>query len=93
MKKLYRFLADWGRNGILDSLFIAEEEHVKSVIGKRVYFGEVLGKHSEVQGILTDRDFSVVSEDQNLIVELLVIFQKPTLCGYNPLHYISGQDE
>ena len=93
MKKLYKFIYDYGRHGMLHGLFIADEESVKQAVGKHVYFGEVLGKHSEVQGDLTERDFLIQSEDQELIQKLLDVFEKPTLCGYNPLHYISGEEE
>jgi hypothetical protein len=37
--------------GALSGIFVAEEEAVEALIasGKEVYFGEVLGKHSEKQ--------------------------------------------
>lgn len=87
MEKLYKFL--WGgRDGDVESLFIANEEKINNSIGKRVYFGEILGKHSEVEGILERNDLSIISSDKEFIELTKKTFGKTTLCGYNPLDYI-----
>lgn len=92
MKKLYKFEWDCGRMGEIEGLFIAEETEVNKSIGSYVYFGEILGKHSEVSGPLEEKDFTAISEDQDLIDQLSSIFTHSSLCGYNPLDYIN-EDE
>lgn len=91
MLKLYEFFWDCGRQGDIVGLFIATEEQVKNAIGKRVYFGEVLGKHSEIYGILEERDLFVVSDDQEKI-EWLGRILGSSVSGFNPLEYISHED-
>jgi hypothetical protein len=86
MLKLYSFYWDCGRCGNLEGLFIAEESEVDKILGKKVYFGEVLGKHSEVSGIIDDGDITIVSEDQEK-VEWLENLLGSSVSGYNPLDY------
>ncbi|ADQ53308.1 hypothetical protein 65p300 [Aeromonas phage 65] len=50
MLKLYRFYWDAGRGGSVEGLFVEDSEVVEKYIGSDVYFGEILGKHSEVEG-------------------------------------------
>jgi len=88
MLKLYSFYWDCGRNGGVEGLFIADSELVESMIGKRVYFGEILGKHSEVYGDLETKDLTVLSEDEEKIKWLKELFQSVSISGYNPLNYI-----
>ena len=52
MLKLYSFHWDCGRSGALDGLFVAAEDQVESVIGKRLYFGEVLGSTLKLKEFL-----------------------------------------
>ena len=49
MKAIYKFEADFGRYGVLRGLFLADKSEVKYLIGKELYFYEVLGKHSEIR--------------------------------------------
>ena len=54
-----------------------------------MYFGEILGKHSEIYGKLEKYEIAEISEDQKLIQKLEKIFNdQEALCGYNPLDYI-----
>lgn len=86
MKKLYSFYWDCGRAGGLQGLFVAEESEVNKIMGKEVYFGEVLGKYSEVYGTVDEGDIEVVSDDQEKI-EWLVSILGTDISGYNPLNY------
>lgn len=88
MKKLYSFFWDCGRMGSVEGLFIADEEKVDELMGHRIYFGEILGKHSEIYGNLDDEDISVLSEDQEKIEWLEGIMCSKTISGYNPLDYV-----
>jgi len=46
---LYKWSCDYGRMGCVEGLFAATQEQVDNLSGKTVYFGEILGKHSEVK--------------------------------------------
>jgi len=86
MKKLYSYYIDYGRSGNLEGLFIAEESELKKILGKEIYFGEILGKHSEVTYTFDESDFNVLSEDQYKI-EWLESLLGSSVSGYNPLDY------
>jgi len=83
MKSIFKFHAECGRQGTLHGLFIAEKSHVGKLIESKieVYFGEVLGKHSEIFGEMSDSDIEFVTDDQ-LSVQVV---EKHNLCfGFNP---------
>jgi hypothetical protein len=92
MLKLYSFHWDCGRSGDLDGLFVAEEDQVESAIGKRLYFGEVLGKHSDVEGILEASDLEEVSSEQDKITWLVDLLGT-SISGFNPLEALAEEEE
>ena len=51
-KVLVHFEWDCGRQGMVDGLFVTTQEKIDAAIGTEVYFGEILGKHSEIFGKL-----------------------------------------
>jgi hypothetical protein len=82
-KGIYRLNFDCGRQGSLRGIFIADKEHVKVLIENKieVYWGEVLGKHSEVYGPMDDGELTLVSDN----VEAIKIIEELGLeNGYNP---------
>lgn len=89
---LWKFKWDCGRQGYLKGLFIAPKSEVESIIGKEIYFGEVLGKHSEIFGELEDSDLEQVDASDALIEELEKLFGA-TVSGYNPLNYLPEDEE
>lgn len=92
MKKLYKFSQDW-TYGKIEGIFIADSDQVKSIIGKEIYFGEVLGKYSECSSTLEKKDFKIISSDPKVIKFFEEKIEKKLECfGYNPLDYIS-EDE
>lgn len=93
MKVLCRFYWDCGRQGDLDGLFTTTTEEVSKVVGKEVYFGEVLGKHSEVFGTIGPDDIEVLSKDQDFINKFEDIMGSGTISGYNPLDYYEEEDD
>lgn len=97
MKKLYGFNAYFGRMGSLDGLFIADDNLVEKAIGRRVYFGEVLGKHSNIWCLLNEDHFKVITDDQELISKLESHFASDngivSISGYNPLDYVDLDDD
>ena len=90
MKGIYSFHWDCGRSGEIDGLFVADSEAVAKAIGKTVNFGEVLGKHSEIYGTL-EADEITLKSDANDHVEMFLHLDLAT--GYNPLSYLSDEDE
>lgn len=85
-KYLWRFVADFGRSGSLDGLFVATEEDAKGLIGRDCYFGEALGKHSEVSGRLEDSDISKVDISPESVEEVSKVLGD-TWSGWNPLYH------
>ncbi len=92
MKKLYKFYWDCGRMGNVKGLFVATPEEIEEAMGKQVYFGEILGKHSEIYGDLEEDNLTVVSEDQDFIKKLVSLLGV-SVSGYNPLEYLSDEDD
>lgn len=93
MKAIYSFHWGFGRMGDVDGLFIADKDIMKKAIGKQVYFGEILGKHSEVYGTLDENDLEIKSEDQEFIKKFEEVLGKDFSQGYNPLDYIDDYCE
>jgi hypothetical protein len=90
---LYKFYWDCGRMGDLESLFIASRGQIDCAIGKTVYFGEVLGKHSDIYGTLEDKDIQRIDIDSDSVLKLYNALGDYTLSGHNPLEYIQTDDE
>lgn len=84
---LWRFHWDCGRSGDLEGLFVATEEEVEKAMGSYAYFGEVLGKHSEVFGDIEEGDIVKIDVAPEVIAQLI-----PHLgydwSGFNPLDYV-----
>lgn len=93
MKKLYSFFWDYGRMGDLDGLFVAEDSEINALIGKRIYFGGVLGKHSEIEGILEEGDITVKSDDQDFVTKFVEIMGEGTVSGFNPLDFYDSEED
>ena len=79
---LWSFYWDCGRQGDVEGLFKATREEVENAIGKDVYFGEILGKHSEIYGTLEEDDIELISDNP---IEVMNAVES----GYNPLEYLS----
>jgi hypothetical protein len=87
MKGIYKFYWDYGRQGEVKGIFIATKEEVANIIGKEVYFGEILGKHSEIYNTVDEEDIELITDDQAIIEVIEKIGILPT--GYNPVDYYS----
>lgn len=86
-KYLWRFYWDCHRQGSVEGLFVATEKEVNDAIGKDVYFGEILGKHSDIYGTIEDGDITKIEVDSD-VVNKLIPHLGVTWSGYNPLSYI-----
>lgn len=74
------------RHGDLEGVFVSTPDEVAKAIGSHVYFGEVMGKHSEVRGIIKEGEIKEISDDQSVVK----VFEKHLggCVGYNPLEYL-----
>lgn len=83
--KLYNFYYHCGRMGHIEGLFAAYPSEVDSIMGQEVYFGEVLGKHSEISVIISEDNIRLLSEDQGFINTLVeVTGGDNSISGHNP---------
>lgn len=89
---LYKFYWDCGRMGDVDGLFAATQAEIDAAIGKKVYFGEILGKHSEIYGKLDAVDIVKLNVPAD-VVDILVKELGTNISGYNPLDYLPEEDE
>lgn len=89
MKGIFKFHWDCGRMGDIDGLFVLDKEHLDRSIGEDVYFGEILGKHSEIYGTLDAEDVTLLSDDQEFIEKFIEIMGDGNISGYNPLDYLA----
>jgi hypothetical protein len=85
-KYLYKFYWDCRRMGNVEGVFAINPEELKKYIDKEVYFGEILGKHSEVYGTLEEDDLTLLTKDQDFIKKAEEFRLIPF--GYNPIDYI-----
>ena len=81
-----------GPFGAMAGKFIADSEGVQEAIGKVIYFGEVLGKHSDVFGELEDTDIKLITDDQK-VLEVLKSIGVDISSGYNPIEYYLNYKE
>lgn len=89
-KRIYKF--HWGhyRIGDLYGIFVAMPEQIAEAIGQTVYFGEVLGKHSDVVVDLEPKHFTEMTTSSLMVEE----FEQCDLeTGYNPLQYLDEDEE
>jgi hypothetical protein len=102
---LYKFHWYCGRLGDLSGLFVSSRAAVSSVIGMDVYFGEVLGKHSEIYGTLeaseieevlvldTESSLEVVSAIASALgCSFWVRSRSLTLSGFDPLSELGSAE-
>lgn len=83
---VFKMKVDCGRMGELEGIFVADKEHVKTLIESKieVYFGEVLGKHSEICGSIEEKEIQLASDSPEAIK---VINELNLESGYNPFCY------
>lgn len=89
-KALWKFEWDVRRMGKVRGMFIATDEEVEKHIGAQVYFGEILGKHSEIHGTLDREDLTRLTDDAEFIAKFE---EYGCASGYNPLRYLAETEE
>lgn len=90
MKAVYKLHFDCGRMGTLHGIFVEEKEKVETLAksGKEIYFGEVLGKHSEITGPLSEEDYTMISDDPTVVG---IVENYGLTCGFNPVEYAESE--
>lgn len=89
MKVLASFYLDCGRSGDVTGLFLTTTEAIEAAEGREVYFGEILGKHSEVTCTFDSSDIEIKSDDQAFITKFEEVMGSGFSTGHNPLDYLS----
>lgn len=85
-KAVYKMNCDCGRQGNLMGTFVASKKYIEKLIEDKieVYFGEVLGKHSEIYGSIDADEITLVTDNPDTVKS----FEDLDLSsGYNPLDY------
>ena len=85
-KNVYKFDVDQGRGYEVQGVFVATHEEVAKAIGKTASFGEICGKHSEMEVDLEWTDFQMIRASEEIITFIEVNLGGGS--GYNPLDYI-----
>jgi len=92
MEAIYKLNFSAGRMGNLEGIFVADKEKVNELITSKteVYFGEVLGKYSDIYGPIEPSECTMVSDDP-AHVDLVKSLKME--CGFNPFNYIEENEE
>ena len=90
MNGVYRFKFNAGRNGMLHGIFVADDKEIKTMMGRHLYFGEVLGKHSEIQGPLEEGDIELVTQDETFVKMFEAL---GCATGFSPWHGLSEDED
>jgi len=87
---IYNFEIDCGRMGSLEGVFTAKKTDVEWLLnsGLEVYFGEVLGKYSEIYSVIKPEHLEMVTDDPKYVNS-----QRDS--GFNPFDYtvLDGEDD
>ena len=86
--KVYKFHADLGRMGDLHGVFVATSDQIQKALGRDAYFGEVLGKHSDINVPLKGDMFKVLTDDVDFVSKFI---RYQCESGFNPLHYLDDE--
>jgi hypothetical protein len=76
--------------GYLSSYFVSTPEMVDKITGREVYFGEVLGKHSEIYGTIEEDDIRLVSDDPEFVEQFDRLIGSS---GHNPFRYVHWEED
>ena len=85
-KYIYKMFISCGRQGDLESTFIATEEQINQLVGKEAYFSEPFGKFSEVSGTYDAENFTRIDCDESAVAVVESLGILPT--GFYPFDYV-----
>lgn len=89
--KLWKFRYSC-RAGTLEGLFVATQKEIDKASKRTVYYGEVLGKHSDVELDLKPSYFTEQKVDPEALEKITASLGK-TWSGRNPLEKIAEDDD
>ncbi len=91
--RLYKFNFDCGRMGNLDGIFVADDKKIKQLIKQNpsIYFGEVLGKYSEIFGDFSEMNVEKIKMDSRTVKKVSSILGK-SWGGYNLMDYVKESE-
>lgn len=93
MKKgIYKLHIDCGRSGVVEGLFVTYTLYVEALLASKVvvYFGEILGKHSEIHKAIEPEEIKLITKEKKVVK----MFEAYNLAiGHNPFNYETLQGE
>ena len=96
-RAIYTFDCDLGRMGNVSGTFLQEIQKVENAKRNEytVYFGEILGKHSDIQLYVSELDLTQVTKDEKLVnaFEEILSLAGITHFGYNPFDYFEDAED
>ena len=69
--KLYAYNYDCGRMGEIEGTFISNDETLNKLKDKTAYFGEALGKHSDIADYDWFDNVTELTDDQDFITKAI----------------------
>lgn len=88
MKRLVKMHLDLGIEGAVNSMFICTDEELASLQGKWADFGNIMGKHSDIQTMLDLDDFEIVPLPDHAVVAIEEACGK-SVCGPYPFNNVT----
>ncbi len=79
--------------GAIRGLFVATDSDVDDALGKEMYFGEVLGKHSDISGVLRREALQVMTTERTDAAFIERFEEIGCATGFNPLNHIEESEE
>ncbi len=83
---LYKFYLDCGRMGTVSGVFASNSSEIGKIMGKEIYFGEILGKFSDVSCVISNKNLTLLTDDSDFIQKAKQYKLVPS--GHNPLDYV-----
>lgn len=72
---------NFGRMGSLSASFVCKEEEYKDMLGREIYFGEALGKHSDVTGRLNEDTLTILLKEEDVGEKVMGIIDSAVFTG------------
>lgn len=82
-ENIYKFKGDF-YYAVIEGIFVANEDAMKFILNKEIQFGEIAGKHSDLNWILDEDEITLISSDKDLVN----LFKDNNFAtGINPFDY------
>lgn len=92
--KLWKFYVDGGRVGSLSGLIAVSQADIDNIVGEDVYFGEVLGKHSDITVRIGLDAFTLIDIPEEYVQKIVdSAGGGHCISGYSPFDYWERVDD